>query len=103
LWARLSDCQDHSEALRKAPALCIPKLPIDESHPHAESAAESAEFAGAQGKFWEIHDLLVEYQRRLSVELYLELARELQIAPGELLLALEENQYRTRVRACERR
>jgi len=27
-------------------------FPLKESHPEAESAAETAEFAGAQGKFW---------------------------------------------------
>ncbi len=35
-------------------------FPLNEIHPHAESAAETAEFAGAHGKFWEMHDLLFE-------------------------------------------
>ena len=33
-------------------------LPLTDVHPHAEMAAEVAESAGAQGKFWEMHDLL---------------------------------------------
>jgi protein-disulfide isomerase len=41
-------------------------FPITTSHPHAEQAAEAAEAAGAQGKFWEMHDLLYEKQRRLG-------------------------------------
>jgi protein-disulfide isomerase len=41
-------------------------FPISTSHPHAEHAAEAAEAADAQGKFWEMHDLLYERQRRLS-------------------------------------
>jgi protein-disulfide isomerase len=41
-------------------------FPISESHPHAEHAAETAEAAGAQGKFWEMHDVLYEHQRALS-------------------------------------
>ena len=41
-------------------------FPITTSHPHAEQAAESAESAAAQGRFWEMHDLLYENQARLS-------------------------------------
>jgi protein-disulfide isomerase len=40
-------------------------FPITTSHPHAERAAEAAEAAAAQGRFWEMHDLLYENQRRL--------------------------------------
>jgi uncharacterized OsmC-like protein len=34
--------------------------------PHAELAAEAAEAAGAQGKYWEMHDLLFQNQATLS-------------------------------------
>ena len=37
-------------------------FPQREVHPHAELAAEAAEAAGAQGKFWEMHDLLFEHR-----------------------------------------
>ena len=40
-------------------------FPIATSHPHAEQAAETAEAAAAQGRFWQMHDLLYENQRRL--------------------------------------
>jgi protein-disulfide isomerase len=40
-------------------------FPITTSHPHAERAAEAAEAAAAQGRFWEMHDLLYENQKRL--------------------------------------
>ena len=40
-------------------------FPISTSHPHAEQAAEAAEAAATQGRFWEMHDLLYENQRRL--------------------------------------
>jgi protein-disulfide isomerase len=43
-------------------------FPITTSHPHAEAAAEAAEAAGVQGRFWEMHDRLFENQRRLSGE-----------------------------------
>jgi protein-disulfide isomerase len=41
-------------------------FPISTSHPHAEQAAEAAEAAGAQDRFWEMHDLLYENQDRLE-------------------------------------
>jgi protein-disulfide isomerase len=41
-------------------------FPISTSHPHARHAAEAAETAGAQGKFWEMHDMLYEHQKTLD-------------------------------------
>ena len=40
-------------------------FPITTSHPHAERAAEAAEAAATQAKFWQMHDLLYENQTRL--------------------------------------
>jgi protein-disulfide isomerase len=74
-------------------------FPLNEMHPDAESAAETAEFAGANGKFWEMHDLLFENQQRLGGELYLELAGELGLSVEALQSALEDGQYQDRVAA----
>lgn len=41
-------------------------FPLAEAHPHAQAAAEAAEAAGAQGKFWEMHDLLFRLQHALE-------------------------------------
>ncbi len=41
-------------------------FPLREIHPHAEHAAEAAEAAATQGKFWEMHDYLFEHQRALD-------------------------------------
>ena len=41
-------------------------FPITTSHPQAEWAAETAEAAAAQGKFWEMHDFLYENQASLA-------------------------------------
>ncbi len=41
-------------------------LPLADVHPRAQLAAEAAEAAGAQGKFWEMHDLLFEHQDELK-------------------------------------
>jgi len=43
-------------------------FPISTSHPNAELAAEAAEAAAVQGRFWEMHDLLYENQDRLGGE-----------------------------------
>jgi protein-disulfide isomerase len=40
-------------------------FPIATTHPHAERAAEAAEAAASQGRFWQMHDLLFENQQRL--------------------------------------
>jgi protein-disulfide isomerase len=40
-------------------------LPLNDVHPNAQIAAEAAEAAGAQGRFWEMHDLLLDNQDRL--------------------------------------
>jgi len=41
-------------------------FPLANAHPHAEHAAEAAEAAAAQGRFWEMHDLLYENQSALE-------------------------------------
>ena len=74
-------------------------FPLSEMHPQAESAAETAEFAGAHGKFWEMHDGLFENQERLGGPLYLELAQRMSLSAEQLQQALEEGKYQKRVRA----
>ncbi|MFF0338390.1 Na+/H+ antiporter NhaA [Kribbella sp. NPDC004875] len=41
-------------------------LPLSDVHPRAQIAAEVAEAAAAQGKFWEMHDLLLANQENLQ-------------------------------------
>jgi protein-disulfide isomerase len=73
-------------------------FPLGEMHPHAEFAAETAEFAGTHGKFWEMHDLLFESQNRLGGELFEELAKRLKLTSADLLAALEKREFLARVR-----
>jgi Na+/H+ antiporter NhaA len=42
-------------------------LPLTDVHPQAALAAEAAEAAGLQGKFWEMHDLLLTHQDNLRI------------------------------------
>src|SRR6059036_3903656 len=41
-------------------------FPLEEVHAHALSAAEAAESAAAQGRFWDMHDSLFAHQGELS-------------------------------------
>jgi protein-disulfide isomerase len=41
-------------------------FPLTQIHPHAEAAAETAEFAGASGKFWGMRDAIYENQHTLA-------------------------------------
>ena len=41
-------------------------FPMTTVHPHAQLAAEAAEAAGVQGKFWEMHYVLFEHQHALE-------------------------------------
>jgi protein-disulfide isomerase len=73
-------------------------FPLNEAHPHAETAAESAEFAGHHQRFWEMHDAIFENQESLSNELLVSLANELGLSADDLLRALESGTYRPHVR-----
>jgi protein-disulfide isomerase len=52
-------------------------FPLANVHPHAEHAAEAAEAAHEQGRFWEMHDLLYENQDALEDEALVQYASEL--------------------------
>jgi Na+/H+ antiporter NhaA len=54
-------------------------LPLEEVHEHARLAAEAAEAAAAQGRFWEMHDLLFAHQDALTLEDLLGYAAQLRL------------------------
>jgi formate-nitrite transporter family protein len=73
-------------------------FPVSEQHPHAESAAEVAEAAGTQGKFWEMHDLLFRRQAALDEGHLLVYVRELGLDVGRVERELEQQVHRARVK-----
>jgi protein-disulfide isomerase len=73
-------------------------FPLAEAHPHARHAAESAEAAAEQGKFWQMHDGLFENQGQLEDEDLIALARRLKLDAERVADALEEGTYTSRVR-----
>jgi protein-disulfide isomerase len=54
-------------------------FPLPEVHPAAIMAAQAAEAAAQQNKFWEMHDLIFEHQDDLHGNTFLELARKLKL------------------------
>jgi len=73
-------------------------FPISTAHPHAEHAAEVAEAAGAQGKFWEMHDLLYERQSTLDDAHLQRFAEELGLDVERFDREMNERRYEARVR-----
>ena len=73
-------------------------FPLSQIHPNAQTAAEAAEFAGAHGRFWEMHDLIYENQDRLGLPLFFSLTEELGLDPEALRGALTSGTYEPRVR-----
>jgi len=52
-------------------------FPLDSAHPRARHAAQAAEAAASQGRFWEMHDLLYESRGELGEEDLMRYAAEL--------------------------
>jgi protein-disulfide isomerase len=73
-------------------------FPLTQIHPNAQTAAETAEFAGAHGRFWEMHDRIYENQDRLGLPLLFTLAEELGLDPQDLRAALTAGEFEPRVR-----
>ena len=72
-------------------------LPISTVHPHARLAAEAAEAAAAQGKFWEMHNTLFEHQDALDEEHLIQYAGELGLESERFNSDLAEHAYADRV------
>jgi protein-disulfide isomerase len=77
-------------------------FPLTQSHPFAMVAAEVAEAAALQGKFWEMHDLLYGNQERLAADVLLPWAKELGLDIDKLGTALREGEVAKRIKADRR-
>lgn len=79
--------------------LCIVfrNFPLAQVHPLATGAAQAAEAAGAQGKFWQMHDLLYEHQEALEFEDLVSYAQELELDVERFKQDVENNVYSEKV------
>jgi len=73
-------------------------FPLAEAHPHAQHAAEAAEAAGGQDRFWEMHDSLFEHQHSLDDRHLVQYAEALGLDLQQFQQDLTSHTYAGRVR-----
>lgn len=73
-------------------------FPITSSHMNAQLAAEAAEAAGAQGKFWEMHDYLFKHQKALDYDHIAWYAKTRGLDMVRFNREITEHRYEARVR-----
>jgi protein-disulfide isomerase len=72
--------------------------PIEGAHPHALMAAEASEAAAAQGRFWEMHDLLLVEGTPLDRAALNRHAKALRLDMPMFVASLDDEIYRQRIR-----
>ncbi|HTT03178.1 MAG TPA: thioredoxin domain-containing protein [Steroidobacteraceae bacterium] len=73
-------------------------FPQESLHPHALQAAEAAECAAGQGKFWLMHDLLFENQTHLAPKHLHAYAERLELDMPRFTAEMDDEVYRQRIR-----
>jgi len=84
--------------LRGALCYVFRHFPAADKHPNALGAAEAAEAAGAQGRFWEMHDLLCSRGPALGAVHLKCFAQELGLDVGRFKREVREHTYLEKVR-----
>lgn len=99
-------CAQSANALRIVrqrfePDVCLVfrHYPLTEIHPHAMLAAQAAEAAAAQGRFWPMHDLLFRHELHLGRERLLYCARAAGLDMRRFERELDAETHRARVDA----
>jgi len=72
-------------------------LPLNDVHAYAQVAAEGAEAAGAQGRFWQMHDTLLAHQDALEPHELRRYADELGLDGERFLDELRRREHAPRV------
>lgn len=77
-------------------------FPLTNSHPNANIAALASETAGAQGKFWQMHDKLFENQNEWSGEkdpsaIFSGYAKELGLNVNKFNQELKDQKYKQKI------
>ena len=72
-------------------------LPLNDVHPHAQIAAEASEAAAVQGRFWEMHDVLLDHQGELLPAHLRAYATELGLDADRVLDELHHRAHAARI------
>ncbi len=72
-------------------------LPLGDVHPRAQIAAEASEAAAAQGRFWEMHDLLLDHQGELGPRELAGYAKQLSLDTARFSDELRRRKHAPRV------
>jgi protein-disulfide isomerase len=73
-------------------------VPNPGRHEHAELAAQAAEAAAAQGRFWEMHESLFDHQDALDFDRLIDLAQSLDLDLDRFVDDLQEGVHAEHVR-----
>jgi protein-disulfide isomerase len=73
-------------------------FPLEDAHPHALLAAEASEAAGAQGKFWQMHDVMFRNQGHLKSANLHHYASELGLDMARYVAEMDDHIYLQKVR-----
>jgi protein-disulfide isomerase len=73
-------------------------FPLTNVHPHAQAAAEAAEWAAGHGRFWELHDAIYEHPQDLSAPALSKLAAGLGLDVASLPAKLHDHAFFARVK-----
>ena len=73
-------------------------FPITSAHPHAQAAAEAAEWAAGQGRFWTMYDGLYQRGAKLSEAVILDVAEAVGLSPASLREAWASHSFFPRVK-----
>ncbi|HEX3643072.1 MAG TPA: thioredoxin domain-containing protein [Ktedonobacteraceae bacterium] len=74
-------------------------FPLVQIHPHALHAAEAAEAAAAQGKFWEMHDYIFHHQHTLEDADLARFAEAVGLNHSQFLQDMNEHRHLSRIEA----
>lgn len=72
-------------------------FPIKQVHPHAEQAAEAAEAAAAQGRFWPMYELLLQPYARLDTDALVDYAERIGLDIPRFRADVTDQRYARRI------
>ena len=103
MWTLVYHYLRVARSLASRSASRLPAPSLSGIHPHALQAAEAAEAAGAQGRFWEMHDLLFANQNKLRPKDLIGYGEKLSLDMERYSAELKNHRHEDRVRLDFRR